>query len=82
LYVGVTAVDESGSPSSSTSVRRRVFTSSGALLYDNTWYSSYRGETRVVRVGTKPKAKKKKIGPTGPSGPSGPTGVTGVTSQQ
>jgi len=76
LYVGVTAVDESGSPSSSTSVRRRVFTSSGALLYDNTWYSSYRGETRVVRVGTKPKAKKKKIGPTGPSGPSGPTGVT------
>jgi vancomycin resistance protein YoaR len=82
LYVGATAVDESGSPSSSTSVRRRVYTSSGALLYDNTWYSSYRGETRVVRVGTKPKAKKKKIGPTGPSGPSGPTGVTGVTSQQ
>jgi vancomycin resistance protein YoaR len=79
LYVGVTAVDESGSPSSSTSVRRRVYTGSGALLYDNTWYSSYRGETRVVRVGTKPKAKKKK-GPTGPSGPSGPTGVAGVTS--
>jgi vancomycin resistance protein YoaR len=78
LYQGVTAVDESGSPSSSTSVRRRVYTSSGALLYDNTWYSSYRGETRVVRVGIKPKAKKK-IGPTGPSGPSGPTGVAGVT---
>ena len=55
LYVGVTSVDESGSPSSSTSVRRKVYTSSGALLYDNTWYSSYRGETRVVRVGTKPK---------------------------
>ncbi len=83
LYVGVKVVDESGSPSSATSVRRRVFTSSGALLYDNTWYSSYRGETRVVRVGTKPKAKpKKKIGPTGPSGPSGPTGVTGVTPPQ
>jgi vancomycin resistance protein YoaR len=81
LYQGVTLVEESGSPSSSTSVRRKVYTSSGALLYDNTWYSSYRGETRVVRVGTKPKAKpKKKIGPTGPSGPSGPTGVSGVTS--
>jgi vancomycin resistance protein YoaR len=79
LYVGVTAVDESGSPSSSTSVRRKVYSSSGALLYDNTGYSSYRGETRVVRVGTKPRPKKK-IGPTGPSGPSGPTGVTGVTS--
>jgi vancomycin resistance protein YoaR len=79
LYVGLTAVDESGSPSSSTSVRRKVYSSSGALLYDNTWYSSYRGEVRVVRVGTKPRPKKK-IGPTGPSGPSGPTGATGVTS--
>jgi len=81
LYVGVTSVEESGSPSSSTSVRRRVYASSGALLYDDTWYSSYRGETRVVRVGTKPKAKKKgPTGPSGPSGPSDPTGVTGVTS--
>jgi vancomycin resistance protein YoaR len=79
LYVGLTAVDESGSPSSSTSVRRKVYSSAGGLLYDNTWYSSYRGETRVVRVGTKPRPKKK-IGPTGPSGPSGPTGVAGITS--
>jgi hypothetical protein len=77
LYEGVTAVDESGSSSLTTSVRRRVYTASGALLHDNTWYSSYRGETRVVRVGTKP--KKKKIGPPGPSGPSGPTGATGVS---
>jgi vancomycin resistance protein YoaR len=81
LYVGVNVVDESGSPSSSTSVRRKVYSSSGALLYDNTWYSSYRGEVRVVRVGTKPRPKKK-IGPTGPSGPSGPTGVTGLTTPQ
>jgi vancomycin resistance protein YoaR len=79
LYVGVNVVDESGSPSSSTSVRRKVYSSSGALLYDNTWYSSYRGEVRVVRVGTKPRPQKK-IGPTGPTGPSGPTGATGVTS--
>jgi vancomycin resistance protein YoaR len=81
LYVGVNVVDESGSPSSSTSVRRKVYSSSGALLYDNTWYSSYRGEVRVVRVGTKPRPKKK-IGPTGASGPSGPTGVTGLTTPQ
>jgi hypothetical protein len=39
LYLGVTAVDESGSPSSSTSVRRTVYSSAGALWYDNTWYS-------------------------------------------
>jgi vancomycin resistance protein YoaR len=84
LYQGVTSVEESGSPSSSTSVRRRVYTSSGALLYDNTWYSSYRGETRLVRVGTKPRPvpKPKKVGPTGPSGPSGPTGVAGVKPPQ
>jgi vancomycin resistance protein YoaR len=80
LYKGVTLVEESGEPSRATSVRRLVYTSSGAVLYDNTWYSSYRGEKRVVRVGTKEKLKpKKKIGP---SGPSGPTGVTGVSSPQ
>jgi vancomycin resistance protein YoaR len=85
LYQGVTVVEESGEPSRSTSVRRRVYTASGRLLYDNTWYSSYRGEDRVVRVGTKPKPKpkpKKKIGPSGPSGPSGPTGPMGVTPLQ
>jgi vancomycin resistance protein YoaR len=89
LYVGVTSVDESGSPSSSTSVRRRVYAASGTLLYDNTWYSSYRGETRLVRVGTKPRPKPTaKVGPTGPtgpsgaSGPSGPTGATGIKPPQ
>jgi vancomycin resistance protein YoaR len=78
FYRGVTVVEESGEPSRSTSVRRRVYTSAGALLYDNTWYSTYRGEPRVVHVGTKPKPvpKKKKPGPTGPSGPTGPTGVS------
>jgi vancomycin resistance protein YoaR len=82
LFVGSTVVEESGEPSRSTSVRRRVYTGAGALLYDNTWYSSYRGEARVVHVGTKPRPKKKKgpTGPTGPSGPSGPTGATSVSS--
>ena len=81
MFIGSTVVEESGEPSRSTSVRRRVYSAGGALLYDNTWYSSYRGEPRVVRVGTKarPKPPPKK-GPSGPSGPSGPTGATGVTS--
>jgi hypothetical protein len=79
----VKVLEDSGEPSRSTSVRRVVYTASGKLLYDNTWYSSYRGEDRIVRVGTKPRAKpKKKRGPSGPSGPSGPTGPTGVTSRQ
>ena len=84
LYVGQTSVQESGSPSLSTSVERKVYRPNGALLYDNTWYSSYRGETRVVEVGTKPRPKlpPKKKGPSGPSGPSGPTGPIGVSPQQ
>ncbi|MGB2876269.1 MAG: VanW family protein [Gaiellaceae bacterium] len=75
LYKGVTVVEDSGEPSRSTSVRRLVYTGSGKLLYDNTWYSSYRSQDRIVRIGTKPKKakpKKKK----GPSGPTGPAGVT------
>ena len=77
LFVGSTYVEETGEPSRATSVERKVYTPSGALLYDNTWYSSYRGEPRVVHVGTRPRpVPPKKKGPSGPSGPTGPTGVT------
>ncbi|MEK6274189.1 MAG: VanW family protein [Actinomycetota bacterium] len=73
LVVGQQALEEAGSPSRSTSVRRRVYTSDGELLYDHTWYSSYRAEPRVVRFGTKPKpeppVKKKKV----PGPPPPPT---------
>jgi len=77
LFAGSTVVEESGEPSRSTSVERKVY-AGGKLLYDNTWYSSYRGEPRVVDVGTKarPVPPKKKKGPSGPSGPTGPTGVS------
>jgi vancomycin resistance protein YoaR len=53
LPAGEQVVEESGEPSRATSVRRRVYAADGKLLYDDTWYSSYRGEKRVVRVGTK-----------------------------
>jgi len=82
LFQGVTWVEESGEPSRSTSVRRRVYARGGALLYDNTWYSSYRGEARVVRYGTRVKPAPPKKGATGPSGPSGPTGANGVSAPQ
>ena len=67
LLKGKTVIDEPGSPSRSTSVRRRVFSPTGKVMYDATWYSSYRGDYQVVRVGTKepkpePKAKKDKKG--------------------
>ena len=80
LYVGQTVVEETGVAPQSTSVERKVYAPGGKLLYDNTWYSSYRGEPRVIHVGTKPRPapppKKKKKGPSGPSGPTGPAGVT------
>jgi vancomycin resistance protein YoaR len=75
LFKGETALEESGEPSRSTSVRRLVYLPSGKLLYDNTWYSSYRGEDRVIRFGTKDRPEKK--GPSGPTGPTGPKGPTG-----
>jgi hypothetical protein len=50
-------VEAPGSPSLATSDHRRVYTPDGTLLYDNVWYSSYRGETKVIRVGTKPRPK-------------------------
>jgi vancomycin resistance protein YoaR len=78
LFVGQTSVEESGVAPQSTSVERKVYSANGALLYDNNWYSSYRGEPRIVHVGTKPRPEQppKKKGPSGPSGPTGPGGLT------
>ena len=64
LYVGQTALEESGSPSRSTSVERKVYDANGKLLYDTRFYSSYRGEMRVIRVGTKPKPGSDQTGTT------------------
>jgi vancomycin resistance protein YoaR len=55
LPPGKKVVDDPGVPAQSTSVRRRVYTADGKLLYDTTWYSSYRAEPKLVRVGPKPK---------------------------
>jgi vancomycin resistance protein YoaR len=54
LNVGERVVEESGQPSRSVSVRRRVYDKGGDLMYDATWYSSYLAEPKIVRVGTKP----------------------------
>jgi vancomycin resistance protein YoaR len=76
LYVGETSLQESGSPSRATSVERKVYSAGGKLLYDNKWSSFYRGEYRVINVGTKPKpklpppVKKKKKVPPPPPPPS------------
>jgi hypothetical protein len=46
-------VEESGSPSLKTSNERKVYDADGKLLFDTTFYSSYRGEMKVIGVGTK-----------------------------
>jgi vancomycin resistance protein YoaR len=59
LDPGETAVDDYGAPAQSTSVERKVYAPSGKLLSDATWYSSYRAEPKIIRVGpTAPKKKK------------------------
>ena len=59
LKPGQIVVDDPGVPAQSTSVERKVYSENGKLLSDATWYSSYRAEPKIVRVGPK-KAKPKK----------------------
>jgi vancomycin resistance protein YoaR len=58
LKVGEKVVDDPGVPAQTTSVERKVYAPDGKLLSDATWYSSYRAEPKIVRVGPKKKAKK------------------------
>jgi len=59
LFVGDKVVQSNGSPSLATSVHRKVYDANGKLLHDDTWYSSYSAEPKIVSVGTKPKPKPK-----------------------
>ena len=56
---GTSEVDEYGQPARATSVSRTVYDAGGAVLHEDTWYSTYRSEPKVVRVGTKPKPEPK-----------------------
>jgi vancomycin resistance protein YoaR len=60
LKPGQVVVDDPGVPAQSTSVERKVYSSSGRLLSDQTWYSSYRAEPKIIRVGPKAAPKKSK----------------------
>jgi vancomycin resistance protein YoaR len=57
LKPGEKVVDDDGVPAMSTSVTRDVYEPNGKLLYHDTWYSSYRAEPKLVRIG--PNVKKK-----------------------
>jgi len=55
LFKGKTVVVEEGSRPSRTSVTRSIYGEDGELIRTETWNTSYKGETRIVRVGTKVK---------------------------
>jgi vancomycin resistance protein YoaR len=68
LKPGEVVVDSSGTPTQATSVERKVYDASGKLLSDATWFSSYRSEPKIVRVGPKKPKKEKKPTVTTPAG--------------
>ena len=53
LLKGETEVEEEGSPSRATTVTRTVYGEVGNVIHDEIWNTSYRGEYRIIRVGTK-----------------------------
>jgi vancomycin resistance protein YoaR len=68
LPIGREVVEDEGSTPSRTSVSRTVYAEDGTLISEETWNTSYKGETRIVRVGAKPKPKVPKP-PTGEEPP-------------
>jgi vancomycin resistance protein YoaR len=62
LPKGKTKVEEEGTAPSRTSVTRSIYGADGKLIRTETWNTSYKGETRIIRVGTK--AKKPAAGDT------------------
>jgi vancomycin resistance protein YoaR len=76
LEKGTEIVEEEGSDASATTVTRTVYGEDGTVLHDETWNTSYRGEYRIIRYGTKPKPKeppKKEPGKKDPKKPGGET---------
>jgi vancomycin resistance protein YoaR len=66
LLKGKTVVEERGTVPTRTSVTRTIYAADGTLLRTETWTTSYKGETRVVRVGTKEKVPPTKPPPAVP----------------
>ena len=60
LPKGQQVVEETGSAPTRTSATRKVYSADGELLHSETWTTSYDGEERVVRIGTKLEPKKTK----------------------
>ena len=79
LEKGTQLVEEEGSSARATTVTRTVYGADGTVLHDETWNTSYRGEYRIVRVGTKPKPKPPPEKPDEPEVPPPPPTTTSPT---
>ena len=67
LPKGKRVVEEEGAAPTRTSATREVYSADGALIDSETWTTSYEGEERVIRVGTKVEPKKTEPAPTAPA---------------
>jgi vancomycin resistance protein YoaR len=70
LFVGERVVTDSGEPARAITIRRIVY-ERGEVLYDENWYTYYRSEPKVVKVGTIPVPEPEPV-PTEPT-PTEPT---------
>jgi vancomycin resistance protein YoaR len=68
LAKGKTVVDAEGTAPTRTTATRKIYSADGDLIRSETWTTSYAGETRVVRVGTKVVAKPQREPKKTPSG--------------
>jgi len=71
LYVGEKAVEETGAPAQTITVRRTVY-EGGEVLYEESWVTNYDSLPRVVRVGTIPVPKTPPPPPPPPQNPPPP----------
>lgn len=79
LPKGKTVIEEEGSSPTRTSAMRKVYSADGELLHSETWTTSYKGEERVVRVGTKVEPKKTKPVPPPAGAGTAPPDEPGAT---
>lgn len=82
LPKGERIVEAEGSRPTRTSATRRIYDEDGKLIRSETWTTSYKGETRIVRVGTKVEKPKSKPRPKAPKPePKATAPDTGATPQ-
>jgi len=79
LYAGERVVEDAGEPSRGVTVRRIVYVN-GEVLYNETWYTSYKSEPKIIREGTIPVPEAPPPPPASPTAPpSPPPAATGPT---